>query len=66
MPAIRIMNDDDEYCTVEYSRVEKLIVEKEVLLGLMAKPYGMLDEYRKELSIGWDSNGFVTQNTYTG
>ena len=66
MPSIRIMNDDDEYCTVEYSRVEKLIVEKEVLLGLMAKPYGMLDEYRKELSIGWDSNGFVTQNTHTG
>lgn len=65
MPSIRVMNSNDVYNTYEYSRVEELYIEDDSWWIFKSK-YSMADEYRKELGICWNSNGFVSQVTYTG
>ena len=62
--AIRIMNDSDYMNNIEYSRVEELYIEK--IEGNNNTRYYMLDEYRKELGICWNYNGFVYSTTNMG
>lgn len=64
IPSIRVMNND-AYNTYEYSRIEELYIEDDSWWIFKSK-YSMADVYRKELGICWNSNGFVSQVTYTG
>ena len=64
-PSIRILNNNDSIETCEYSRVEYFNI-KDNGWWVFQKKYCMLDQYRKELSICWNSKGYVSQSVYTG
>lgn len=63
-PSIRIVNDNDVLSTSQFSRVESLILSDKHF------PYEhrlyMLDAYRKELKVVWNSYGLITQSVITG
>lgn len=65
IPSIRVMNNFDTGNTSEYSRVESFYI-KDNGWWIFQKKYYMMDKYRKELGITWNSNGYVSQHTYTG
>ena len=65
IPAIRILNNNDVNLTYEYSRVESFRI-KDNGWWIFQNKYYMLDQYRKELGICWDNNGYVKQMVYTG
>lgn len=65
IPSIRVMNSSDSGNTSEYSRVESFFI-KDNGWWIFQKKYYMMDKYRKELGITWNSNGYVSQRTYTG
>ena len=65
MPSIRVMNNNDSGNTYEYSRVEELFIQDDAW-WIFKSTYYMAAEYRKELGICWNSNGFVRQMTYVG
>ncbi len=65
VPSIRILNSSDSYSTNEYSRVESFNI-KDDGWWIFQNNYYMMDKYRKELCITWNSSGYVSQTTYTG